>query len=310
MHYISFILFVVQIFYFIEQTYGHGYLADPPARSSAWLFDSDFKTCCTHYDHVQMFCGGTQHQWSVNGGKCSICGEAYDLQPKLFDVGGEMYLGKIVRTYTQGSVIPVKVILTANHLGIFEFRVCSIDNNSDKDATQSCLDLNILKTINGSTQYRITSSLSTVNLHLRLPDQLVCKHCVFQWKYQTGNSWGVSNGRACLGCGRENEEFYGCSDIAIVSQVESIVNSQPSPTTTTLSSTITTTIPTTTKETTRPSIKYRNCTSVITFSQTFDISTIIEIYCQIVCSNNCASDNVIGNEILYNSCVDSCNKLC
>ncbi|CAF3871130.1 unnamed protein product [Rotaria sp. Silwood1] len=303
MHYISFILLVAQNFYFIEQTHGHGYLADPPARSSAWLFDNDFKSCCTYYDHVQMFCGGTQHQWAVNGGKCSICGEAYDLKPKLFDIGGEMYLGKIVRTYIQGSIIPVKVVLTANHLGIFEFRVCSIDDDPDKDATQTCLDLNILKTINGSTQYRITSGLSTVNLHLQLPEQLVRKHCVFQWKYRTGNSWGVSNGRGCLGCGKENEEFYGCSDIAIISQVESIVNSLPSPSTTTIAST-------TTKITTRYLIQSRNCTSIITFSQSFDISTVMEKYCQIVCSNNCASNNIVGNEILYNGCLDSCNKLC
>ncbi|CAF3505076.1 unnamed protein product [Rotaria sordida] len=304
MNYISFILFVALFFYFIKQTYGHGYLADPPARSSAWLFDKDFKTCCTYYNHMQMFCGGTSHQWTRNGGKCSICGEAYDLERKLFDVGGEMYLGKIVRTYIQGSIIPVTVVLTANHLGIFEFRICNIDNNPNQDATQSCLDFNILKTVNGSTQYRITSNLTTVHLHLKLPDQLICKHCVFQWKYRTGNSWGISNGRACLGCGKENEEFYGCSDIAIISQVESIVKSPPSPTI------VETTITTTTKETIRQLIKSQNCRSIITFSQSFDISRIMEKYCQRVCSNNCASDKVVGNEILYNGCLDSCNKLC
>jgi len=45
------------------------------------------------------------------GGKCSICGEAYDLKPQLLGVGDAMYLGKIVRTYTQGSVIPVTVVV-------------------------------------------------------------------------------------------------------------------------------------------------------------------------------------------------------
>lgn len=42
-------------------------------------------------------------------GKCSICGEAFDTKPKLFGMGDSMYLGKIVRTYTQGTVIPVTV---------------------------------------------------------------------------------------------------------------------------------------------------------------------------------------------------------
>ncbi|CAF3371849.1 unnamed protein product [Rotaria sp. Silwood1] len=88
-----------------------------------------------------------------------------------------------------------------------------------------------------------------------------------------------------------------------IRQVESIVNSSPSPLTSTIAST-------TTKITTRYLIQSRNCTSIITFSQSFDISTVMEKYCQIVCSNNCASDNIVGNEIFHNRCLDSCNKLC
>ena len=53
------------------------------------------------------------------GGKCSICGEAYDLQPKLLGVGDAMYLGKIVRTYTQGAVIPVTVIVSSQLIFLF-----------------------------------------------------------------------------------------------------------------------------------------------------------------------------------------------
>ena len=48
----------------------------------------------------------------LTGGKCSICGEAYDTKPSLFGLGGTMYLGKIVRTYAQGSVIPVTVVVS------------------------------------------------------------------------------------------------------------------------------------------------------------------------------------------------------
>ena len=46
------------------------------------------------------------------GGKCSICGEPYDRKPKLLGVGDPMYLGKIVRTYTQGSIMPVTVVVS------------------------------------------------------------------------------------------------------------------------------------------------------------------------------------------------------
>jgi hypothetical protein len=63
---IGFILYFLQSFYLIEQIYGHGYLADPPARSSAWLFDKNFAKCCKYYNHIQMFWGGAYRQWAIN----------------------------------------------------------------------------------------------------------------------------------------------------------------------------------------------------------------------------------------------------
>lgn len=44
-------------------------------------------------------------------GKCGICGEPYDKPVKLFEKGGAMYTGKIVKTYTQGQQIDVKVMV-------------------------------------------------------------------------------------------------------------------------------------------------------------------------------------------------------
>ena len=41
-------------------------------------------------------------------GKCGICGEDYSA-PKLWERGGRNYVGKSVRTYTQGQVIDVYV---------------------------------------------------------------------------------------------------------------------------------------------------------------------------------------------------------
>lgn len=58
---------LIVFLYVIQQVYSHGYLADPPARSSAWLYDRDFQSCCSYYEHMQMFCGGTDHQWVKNG---------------------------------------------------------------------------------------------------------------------------------------------------------------------------------------------------------------------------------------------------
>ena len=46
--------------------------------------------------------------WYENGGKCGICGDAWD-EPKLYEKGGEKYLGKIVRKYQVGAELPVTV---------------------------------------------------------------------------------------------------------------------------------------------------------------------------------------------------------
>ena len=67
MLHISLVLFFIQFVFIIDQCDGHGYLADPPARSSAWLFDNDFQSCCQYYNHAEMFCGGVEHQWVKNG---------------------------------------------------------------------------------------------------------------------------------------------------------------------------------------------------------------------------------------------------
>jgi len=48
----------------------------------------------------------------VSDGKCSICGEPYDKKVKLFEKGGAMYKGTIVKTYTQGQQIDVKVMVS------------------------------------------------------------------------------------------------------------------------------------------------------------------------------------------------------
>ena len=50
----------------IGNVHGHGRLRDPPARSSAWRYDSRFPP---EYTDNQMFCGGVQIQYGQNS-KC------------------------------------------------------------------------------------------------------------------------------------------------------------------------------------------------------------------------------------------------
>ena len=42
---------------------GHGMLHNPPARTTAWRYDSSFPT---EYTDNQMFCGGAATQWQKN----------------------------------------------------------------------------------------------------------------------------------------------------------------------------------------------------------------------------------------------------
>lgn len=128
----------------------------------------------------------------------------------------------------------------------------------------------------------------TIHINVSLPANLTCKHCVFQWKYITGNSWGVSNGRSCVGCGGKNEEFYGCSDISIVHELEAVVNSTTAPV----------------KPTETPQ---RQCSLALTFSRSFDLTALLSQYCRTVCSTNCAYDRTHSN---YHGCMQSCEKLC
>lgn len=66
------------------------------------------------------------------------------LQPRAHEAGGTYGNGIIVRRYKSGSVFTIRVELTANHRGYFEFRLCP--NNAPKQvATQQCLDRYVLK---------------------------------------------------------------------------------------------------------------------------------------------------------------------
>ena len=111
--------------------------------------------------------------------------------------------------------------MSANHRGYFEFRLCSLENNANSDATQECLDRHLLQIADTNlTKYRDVAKHGSkmITIRVQLPSDIACHHCVFQWKYTTGNNWGrdpVTN-KSGPGLGRENETFMGCSDIAIL----------------------------------------------------------------------------------------------
>ena len=61
------------------------------------------------------------------------------------------------------QVIDVKVILTAFHDGWFQFRLCDYGTkNPSQEATEECLDQNILKVSCGSTRSRVATPIPNV----------------------------------------------------------------------------------------------------------------------------------------------------
>lgn len=189
---------------------GHGRLIEPPSRASAWRFG--FDTPHNYNDH-ELYCGGFTRQWNKNGGKCGVCGDAWDSpKPRPHELGGRFGKGVIVRRYAPRDVIVIKVELTANHQGFFEFKVC----DDAKTTEQECLDKSVLH-LEGrdETRYYPREGNKVYEMKYRLPDNVECSHCVLQWKYIAGNNWGTcANGTGAVGCGPQ-EEFRACADIAI-----------------------------------------------------------------------------------------------
>ncbi|KAK3094589.1 hypothetical protein FSP39_003699 [Pinctada imbricata] len=205
----------------------HGRLIEPPGRSTMWRYGFDTPV---NYNDNQLFCGGKSHQYNVNGGKCGVCGDPYD-GARENEAGGKYATGTISRCYNNTpSPLVVRVHITANHLGYFEFRLCPHDNTSTP-VEQECLDQHLLKLYGSEdTRYHIGSDVRVYEVQLYIPENITCRQCVLQWKYNTGNSWGCDgNGECGMGLGQQ-EQFYGCADISIGVDCNSLstTSTQPS----------------------------------------------------------------------------------
>ncbi|XP_058824278.1 uncharacterized protein LOC131684983 [Topomyia yanbarensis] len=197
---------------------GHGRLIEPPSRASAWRYG--FSTPPNYNDH-ELYCGGFNRQWQKNNGKCGECGDAFDVpKPRPHEYGGKWGQGVIVRRYRPGSVITLRVELTASHMGYFEFRICD-----SVKAQQDCLDKHLMKILSGTPSVPNPNDLKTrfyprngsriYDMKAELPQDLQCTSCVIQWKYIAGNNWGVCpDGNGAVGCGPQ-EEFRACADVLV-----------------------------------------------------------------------------------------------
>lgn len=165
-----------------------------------------------------LYCGGFGVQHNLNGGKCGICGDPWNVWPRQNEAPhGVFATGVISKTYRQGSIIPVVVDITANHQGYFTFKLCP-NNDIWQDPKQDCFDRFSLVTGKAAAEkYYISDYMTGMRLvYVHLPHQVSCDQCILQWTYTAGNNWGVcSNGTGSLGCGPQ-ETFRSCSDIRIL----------------------------------------------------------------------------------------------
>ena len=127
----------------------------------------------------------------------------------------------------------IKVFVTANHGGYFEFAVCPVPPGVEgaaerKYVTEACFKQNPTPVIGSSVTYLNYNQQPpfTITTSAKLPANLVCARCVFRWHYVTANScnppnfprsWKIdSQMGTCGGNAAAPEEFWNCADIGIV----------------------------------------------------------------------------------------------
>lgn len=169
------------------QVISHGMVLDPVARGSRWRSNS---SAPHNYNDSELYCGGMSVQWNQNKGKCGICGDNYaDARPRKHEIGGEFGEPVIVRRYPSGSLMPVKVRITANHKGKFWFELCNMDHLWEMGAKmedEKCFNTKIFTKTGDEFWYLPPSSESKeFEIDLKVP-RITCKHCIFRWTWMTG----------------------------------------------------------------------------------------------------------------------------
>ena len=127
----------ILIYFQIGSAHSHGRLVQPPSRASAWRYG--FNTPADYNDN-EGFCGGFDYQFNVADGNCGICGDPWFADPREHEApNGKYATGTITAAYDQGQTIDVQIDITANHRGLFEFRLCP-NKSIDTDPEQGCFD--------------------------------------------------------------------------------------------------------------------------------------------------------------------------
>eukprot|EP00092_Neocalanus_flemingeri_P005351 GFUD01005765.1.p1 GENE.GFUD01005765.1~~GFUD01005765.1.p1 ORF type:complete len:328 (-),score=66.88 GFUD01005765.1:130-1092(-) len=218
------VIFIFTLTVLISYTSGHARLLEPPSRSSMWRMG--YPTPPDYQDN-EGFCGGYQVQWGVNGGKCGVCGDAYNDPVKEHEApGGRFATGIIVREYQPGDTMDITVDVTANHQGYFTFRLCPVQT-ANTDPGQECFErpdhlLSVITT--NSDHFLLPDKLTRkYQVTVQLPSHIECEHCILQWTYTCGNNWGrCPDGVGRVGCGPQ-ETFRACADFSMKNGLQQLI---------------------------------------------------------------------------------------
>ncbi|BFZ14110.1 hypothetical protein BsWGS_17149 [Bradybaena similaris] len=217
----------------VGQVSARARMVEPPMRSSYWRQDISREgiSAPVNINDELLNCGGFDYQWKQRNGACGACGD------KSGGIRENEYPGKYSqfppqRTYItrrnlagvgdsdRYNVINVTIYVTANQLGYFYFRLCPYRDGPSLPYIdlEECFNSGnnlVVKDIN-ATRYHPGSNSGYHDLHLEIPANVSCQHCILQWTYVTGYREG-KNGQCnpCLGCGPQ-EQYVNCADIQIL----------------------------------------------------------------------------------------------
>eukprot|EP00877_Chromochloris_zofingiensis_P007165 jgi/Chrzof1/2701/Cz11g25210.t1 len=198
---------------------GHGFITKPAARN--WLAYLNEK-----YDWPDGLNGGGHKVVGASArwpnGKHSLCGDAANDPQQRF-----MKPGKVTATYKSGSIITIDVLVSTNHYGRFEFRLCPPGATNDKQCTKlqradnkglswdlpmvaqgsrfhgGAVGMDNLRPARVDTSYTWYKQPHTdcawwkhcdrydnhpvYSLKYKLPKGYSCNRCILQWYYLTGH---------------------------------------------------------------------------------------------------------------------------
>ena len=89
---------------------------------------------------------------------------------------------------------------------------------------EQCLTVSLIRyplMVKGTSSYKFqipesSEKQGTFEYQVKLPDGVTCSRGIIQWKYFTGNTWGIcADGTEAVGCGIQ-ETFVNCADVQII----------------------------------------------------------------------------------------------